>query len=63
MPFMQWETFSEICVRGGGGGVEEKRISAMYAVGEGSVRHVASGGDLSHIRSGGCSVRHVPSGG
>ena len=64
-PCTQWGTPSDTCPQWGMG--EEKRISAMYAVGDthSHMFPVGDGGgeeDLSHVRSGGCSVTHVPSG-
>ena len=55
---------SDMCPHWGMG--EEKRIGAMYTVGERSLTHapVWDGGgeeDVCQIRSGGCSVTHVPS--
>ena len=50
------------------GMVEERRICVMYAVGD-TQSHMSPVGDgggeeeLCHVRSGGCSVTHVPSGG
>ena len=66
----------DLChVRTGGGSVThvpsggwERRISAMYAVGDTqwlmySVGDGRGEEDLCHVHSGGCSVTHVPSGG
>ena len=62
----QWGTLSDTCPQWGMG--EEKRSSAMYAVGD-AQRHMSLLGDgggeeeLWHVRSGGRSATHVPSGG
>ena len=62
----QWGTLSDTCPQWGM--VEERRSSGMYAVGD-AQRHmspVGDGGgeeDLWHVRSGGRSATHVPSGG
>ena len=66
LPCTQWGTLSDTCTQWGMG--EERRISAMYAVGDAQwlMYPVGDGGgeeDLCHVRSGGCSVTHVPSGG
>ena len=50
------------------GMVEERRMSAMYAVGDAHLFKFLVGmeggeEDLNHICSGRCSVTHVPSGG
>ena len=52
----QWGTLTHICPQWGMG--EEKRSSAMYVVGDGGEEE-----ELWHVRSGGRSVTHVPSGG
>ena len=65
-PYMQWGTHSGTCHERGVR--EERRISAMYAVGDAQC-HISPVGDgggedyLSHVCNGGCLVAHVPSGG
>ena len=66
LPCTQWGTLSDTCTQWGMG--EERRISAMYAVGDAQwlMYPVGDGGgeeDLCHVRSGGRSVADVPSGG
>ena len=66
LPCTQWGMLSDTCTQWGMG--EERRISAMYAVGDAQwlMYPVGDGGgeeDLCHVRSGGRSVTHVPSGG
>ena len=58
VPCMQWGTFSETCLQGGG----EEDLSHVRSRGRLS-ETCRQWEDLSHVRSGGCSVRHVPSGG
>ena len=66
LPCTQWEMLSDTCPQWGMG--EERRICVMYAVGD-THSHMSPVGDgggeeeLWHVRSGGCSVTHVPSGG
>ena len=62
----QWGTLSDTCPQWGM--VEERRSSGMYAVGDTQwlIYPVGDGRgkeDLCHVRSGGCSMTHVPSGG
>ena len=63
---MQWGTLSDTCPQWGMR--EEKRISAVYAVGD-AQWHMSPLGDgrgeedLCHVRSGGHSLTYVPSGG
>ena len=62
----QWGTLSDTCRQWRMG--EERRISAIYTVGDthSHMFPVEDGGgeeELWHVRSGGCSVTHVPSGG
>ena len=66
LPCTQWGMLSDTCTQWGMG--EERRISAMYAVGDAQwlMYPVGDGGgeeDLCHVRSGGRSVADVPSGG
>ena len=66
LPCTQWGMLSDTCPQWGMG--EERRISAMYAVGDTQwlMYPVGDGGgeeDLCHVRSGGHSVADVPSGG
>ena len=66
LPCTQWGLLSDTCTQWGMG--EERRISAMYAVGDTQwlMYPVGDGGgkeDLCHVPSGGCSVTDVPSGG
>ena len=66
LPCTQWGTLSDTCTQWGMG--EERRISAMYAVGDTQwlMYPVGDGRgeeDLCHVRSGGPSVADVPSGG
>ena len=62
----QWGMLSDTCPQWGM--VEERRICVMYAVGD-THSHMSPVGDgggeeeLCHVRSGGRSVTHVPSGG
>ena len=62
LPCMQWGTLRDTCPQWRMG--EEKRISAMYAVGDthSHMFSVGDGGgeeDLCHVRSGGCLVGHI----
>ena len=66
LPCTQWGMLSDTCTQWGMG--EERRISAMYAVGDAQwlMYPVGDGRgeeDLCHVRSGGYSVADVPSGG
>ena len=66
MSCTQWGMLSDTCPQWGMG--EERRISAMYAVGDAQLHMspVGDGGgeeDLCHVRSGGHSLTYVPSGG
>ena len=66
LPCTQWAMVSDTCTQWGMG--EERRISAMYAVGDTQwlMYPVGDGRgeeDLCHVRSGGRSLTHVPSGG
>ena len=66
LPCTQWGMLSDTCTQWGMG--EERRISAIYAVGDAQwlMYPVGDGGgeeDLCHVRSGGRSVADVPSGG
>ena len=66
LPCTQWGMLSDTCTQWGMG--EERRISAMYAVGDTQwlMYPVGDGRgeeDLCHVRSGGHSVADVPSGG
>ena len=66
LPCTQWGTLSDTCTQWGMG--EERRISAMYAVGDTQwlMYPVGDGRgeeDLCHVPCGECSVTHVPSGG
>ena len=66
LPCTQWGMLSDTCTQWGMG--EERRISAMYAVGDTQwlMYPVGDGGgeeDLCHVHSGGHLVADVPSGG
>ena len=66
LPCTQWGTLSDTCPQWRMG--EERRISAIYRVGDthSHMFPVGDGGgeeELCHVRSGGRSVTHVPSGG
>ena len=66
LPCTQWGTLSDTCPQWGMG--EQRRICAMYAVGD-THSHMFPVGDdvgeedLCHVRSGGHSLTYVPSGG
>ena len=66
VPCTQWGTLTHICSQWGM--MEDRRITAMYAVGDAQCHMslVGDGGgeeDLCHVRSGGHSLTYVPSGG
>ena len=63
---MQWGTLTHICSQWGM--MEERRITAMYSVGDAQCHRspVGDGGgeeDLCYVCSGGLSLTYVPSGG